>query len=448
MILTQSSRTPSMTGRLTWYLITILLTQFLTIYLSMLGYLSFPLEKMILGTDSVTIVRNSIRGNAYLIRDQLQAHPGNDQQILSRLQPQFAVPLHIIPVNSPLPATVQEQFQYDDVAFDEDGCILYARLNADRLLRYGPIIDPAADRALTFVVIGICAVVSSIVLFGLLYAALSFILRDALAIRSTAEKLAQGDLQARAPAVQSWLFKPLAQVLNHMAIQIEHQVRDSKIISHAMAHELRTPLTRLRFALGILDESAGKAEYARHRKGIEQDIEELESLINVSLGLFRLQQQEVVLNRLPAYLPQWGHELCAALEPFKPAHFDVICDIEDCTVSFDAKLVSLAVNNLLLNAFKYAASRVELSIRRQAHGIQIQVDDDGPGIPEAQREQIFIPFARLDTSRTRTTGGHGLGLPYVKLIAGHHHGNVQITTSPLGGCRFTLNLDVDRANSD
>ena len=92
------------------------------------------------------------------------------------------------------------------------------------------------------------------------------------------------------------------------------------------------------------------------------------------------------------------------------------------------------------SAFKYATHKALLNIKKQKNGVVIEIDDDGPGIPFEAREKIFMPFARLDTSRTLSTGGYGLGLAYVKLMAEFHDGNAFVVTSPLGGARFVVSL--------
>ncbi len=242
-------------------------------------------------------------------------------------------------------------------------------------------------------------------------------------------------LQAR-----SWLFKPLAKVLNDMAVRIEHLFNNNQITLHAMAHELRTPIARLRFALNFLDEAQTKEKYQQYRQDINVDIDELESLINVSLGLFRMQKDGVVLNQTPVQLREWASEVYQTVAQLKPEYFKLTYNIEDKTACFDSKIISIAVTNLLLNAFKYASSCVELSIYLKDEIIYIEVDDDGAGIPEDYKEKIFIPFSRLDNSRTRATGGFGLGLAYVKLIVELHHGSVYVSDSPLGGSRFTLTI--------
>ena len=100
------------------------------------------------------------------------------------------------------------------------------------------------------------------------------------------------------------------------------------------------------------------------------------------------------------------------------------------------------VRNLLDNAARFSAGRVALTcgIDQESGHALIIVDDDGPGIPEDQRETVFERFARLDESRTRSTGGTGLGLAIAKAIVDAHDGSITIHTSPFGGARMQVLL--------
>ncbi|KAG1244107.1 hypothetical protein G6F65_021995 [Rhizopus arrhizus] len=98
-----------------------------------------------------------------------------------------------------------------------------------------------------------------------------------------------------------------------------------------------------------------------------------------------------------------------------------------------------ALLNLLQNAIRHAGGRVQVSLTSPApQEYVLTVDDDGPGVPPADRERIFEPFIRLDESRDRGTGGTGLGLAIVSRVARWHHGMALATDSPLGGARFVV----------
>jgi two-component system sensor kinase ParS len=105
----------------------------------------------------------------------------------------------------------------------------------------------------------------------------------------------------------------------------------------------------------------------------------------------------------------------------------------------ESRLMELALNNLLANALRHSRRCVRLEIARDKGLYRLVVEDDGEGIPEAQRLQVFRAFTRLDTSRNRETGGFGLGLAIVARIAALHHGRVSADSSPLlRGARMTI----------
>ncbi|MBS1198887.1 MAG: two-component sensor histidine kinase, partial [Proteobacteria bacterium] len=110
----------------------------------------------------------------------------------------------------------------------------------------------------------------------------------------------------------------------------------------------------------------------------------------------------------------------------------------DCKTDIIRTMMPYALKNLLRNAFKYAQSKITIHCEIAGNRVCIYVDDDGIGIPESERERVFHAFTRLDRSRDRTTGGHGLGLAIVRRVLAMHHGTAKVEDSPLGGARFTI----------
>jgi two-component system OmpR family sensor kinase len=132
-------------------------------------------------------------------------------------------------------------------------------------------------------------------------------------------------------------------------------------------------------------------------------------------------------------------ECADGLHP-RPAALHVALGARLGSVDGDRRLLARAVGNLLRNAQKYAAQTVALSASRKGGALEILVDDDGPGIPEEERERIFDPFYRLDRSRDRATGGFGLGLSIARKAVHLHGGTLRVERSPLGGARFVIDL--------
>jgi two-component system sensor histidine kinase RstB len=111
---------------------------------------------------------------------------------------------------------------------------------------------------------------------------------------------------------------------------------------------------------------------------------------------------------------------------------------ENFNADLDRKAMPYALRNLLRNAFKYAGKEIQVSAELDGETIRIHVDDDGIGIPDAEREHIFSAFTRLDRSRDRATGGYGLGLAIARRVLELHGGTATADAAPLGGARFTL----------
>ena len=429
--------------RIVFYLVILLSLQCIIAYGALLVFDSLPSSLTDMPDDHV-VFRESQRGTVNLIRMRINENKNRPlQEVVDELQPYFGYSIEILPIDIALPHSVSHELKNLGFSYDSDKEVVYIDLNDGNLLQLGPIVmrDILQSNTMSLTVfLIIWALFSAIIFFILIYFAFSAVWKDLVNIRQTAEQLGQGNLKARTENVKGWLFKPLANVLNNMGTHIEHLVSTNQTISHAMAHELRTPLARMRFELSMLEESNDEQEKLLLQKGMSDDINELETLISASLNYFKMQQSNIELNLTQVSLKQWGEKVCQSLALFKPKGFELTCNSQDVLAIIDTNLAETIVKNLLLNAFKYATHKAVLNITKQKNSVIIEIDDDGPGIPFEAREKIFMPFARLDTSRTRSTGGYGLGLAYVKLMAEFHNGNAFVVTSPLGGARFVVSL--------
>ncbi|QYG01700.1 ATP-binding protein [Massilia sp. NP310] len=253
-----------------------------------------------------------------------------------------------------------------------------------------------------------------------------------------ADEFGAGKLSVRAQLKPSDAVYPLAQRINHMAGRIEDLMEAQRSLLHSVSHELRTPIARLEFALELLDAKARDPELSRRIAAMEGDLSELNNLVKELLDMSKLDSTRT-LQGAPVELEALLRDCCATLPPSPQ---QVACELASGlgTVEADARLLARAVGNLLRNAQKYAQERIVLSARRTPDGVEIAVDDDGPGIPLDERDRIFDPFYRLDRSRDRATGGFGLGLSIAHKAVALHDGTLRVESSPLGGARFVLRL--------
>jgi two-component system OmpR family sensor kinase len=254
-----------------------------------------------------------------------------------------------------------------------------------------------------------------------------------------ADEFGAGKLAARAHFKSSASIYPLAERINAMASRIAGLLEAQKNLLHSVSHELRTPIARLEFGLELLGSGARDASLQKRIAGMEGDLAELNALVSELLSMTRLDSAQ---GLQPAWfdLEPMLRECAGSLQP-RPE--GLVCEFSDGlgSINGDRRLLVRAVCNLLRNAQKYAAARIALDARRTGSGdLQIVVEDDGPGIPDAERERIFEPFYRLDRSRDRSTGGFGLGLSIAHKALALHGGSLRVESSALGGARFVILL--------
>jgi signal transduction histidine kinase len=253
-----------------------------------------------------------------------------------------------------------------------------------------------------------------------------------------ADEFGAGKLSARAAMKPSDAAYPLAGRINAMAGRIQGLLESQKNLLHSVSHELRTPIARLEFALELLADQAGDPRLAKRIDAMHGDLAELNELVNELLSMSKLDNVSAPQRALFEVEPVL-RECADGLHP-RPATLHVELGAMLGSVDGDRRLLARAVGNLLRNAQKYAAQTVALSAHRHGGLLEILIDDDGPGIPEEERERIFEPFYRLDRSRDRATGGFGLGLSIARKAVGLHGGTLHVERSPLGGARFAISL--------
>ncbi|KVP38589.1 ATP-binding protein [Burkholderia ubonensis] len=260
---------------------------------------------------------------------------------------------------------------------------------------------------------------------------------DLVMVRERAIDFTGGRFNTRARESHSVIIGPLARTLNALAMRMERLIAAQRDLTNGISHELRTPLARVRFALEILREPGSAAEYESALDGIAQDVTELDELIDMSLTYARLEYSSLQSNLEPTALAAWlEHQVndAALLYPEKTIETRIAI-ATDVRVEMDRRLMSYAMRNLLRNASKYARSRIVVGIAIDHGNIGIYVEDDGPGVPESERERIFEAFVRLD----RRTGGYGLGLAITRQVLQAHNGRIAVVDpAELGGARFEI----------
>ncbi|MBU9471599.1 ATP-binding protein [Burkholderia multivorans] len=264
---------------------------------------------------------------------------------------------------------------------------------------------------------------------------------DLVMVRERAIDFTGGRFNTRAGESRSVIIGPLARTLNALAMRMERLIAAQRDLTNGISHELRTPLARVRFALEMLREPGSEAEYRSALDSIAQDVTELDELIDMSLTYARLEYSSLQSNLEMTALVAWfEHQVSDAQLLYPERTIESRIAIEsDLRVKMDRRLMSYAMRNLLRNASKYAASRIIVGIALRHGNIAVFVEDDGPGVPENERERIFDAFVRLD----RRTGGYGLGLAISRQVLHAHNGRIAVVDPlELGGARFEISWPI------
>ncbi len=261
-------------------------------------------------------------------------------------------------------------------------------------------------------------------------------LRPVQDIKQGVKKMGAGQLDFRVPIRKENDLGELSGSINQMALDIEQMLDAKRQLLLAVSHELRSPLTRAKIASQMLDDSLNKER-------LQEDILEMESLISEILETERMNTPHAVLNKTPVDL----QDLVASVITELPENdVQLSCEANLPSFMLDEKRIRLLMRNTINNAICHsvevtAAPVVSVSYQQQC--LSISIKDFGVGIAEDDLQHITEPFYRADRSRTRDTGGFGIGLYLCKLIVEAHKGELKITSELGKGTFVDIRLPVE-----
>jgi two-component system, OmpR family, osmolarity sensor histidine kinase EnvZ len=214
-----------------------------------------------------------------------------------------------------------------------------------------------------------------------------------------------------------------------MRDRLKRQINQRTTMLAGVSHDLRTPLTRMKLQLELMPHTQETQELA-------YDIAEMESMLEAYLAFARGEEAEPAV---PVDLSELMGEVVLAS---RRQNIRIGLNVPEATViTLRRNAMKRCLANLIGNAIRYG-NRAEVNVAMRDHAVDIVIDDDGPGIDPARREDVFRPFTRLEESRNPATGGVGLGLTIARDIARFHGGDVVLEDSPLGGLRARVWLPV------
>ncbi|KAG8151704.1 ATP-binding protein [Burkholderia catarinensis] len=388
--------------------------------------------------------RDSLTTYAFVLNDYLERHPGGQRELALR-----ELALHgregfgfmsTADARAQLSGAPLRDLDAGRIAISYNGKDYYMPLADGSVLHARPTEAPDLDiRIYAYLLLAI-ATLFAVALW------IHYHWRDLRKLHDAARAFGAGMLSTRVKLSGKSNIYELSQQFNDMAGRIEASIKQQREMMHGISHELKTPLARLEFGLALLAEPDETERMRERRDALRRDVRELDELVTELLTIGRLEQ---------------GASQLAPMEVVVDALIDSVAgnvanDITDRGITLevsmlgapathvcDPKLVARALLNLIRNGARYASRKVLLTaVGDRSGALVLSVDDDGPGIPAAERARVFEPFQRLDSSRDRQTGGFGLGLAIVRRVAQVHGGDVRLEDSPLGGARFVITLPV------
>lgn len=261
-------------------------------------------------------------------------------------------------------------------------------------------------------------------------------LRPVEQIRRQADAISHATLSGRLPepASASELHR-LTATLNEMLGRLEAGAQRQREFIADASHELRTPLAAMRGELEVALKHADSAEWGAIARRLLADQRRLEQLTTDLLTLARLEEMGGHRDADPVDLAS-----VVAVELDSITTVQLETDVRPVRVRGSAADLTLLVRNLVDNAARYSDRRIAVGLYEEDGQAVLIVDDDGPGVPQSDRERIFERFTRLDGSRARASGGVGIGLALVRRVAEDHGGGVTVRDAPLGGARFEVRI--------
>lgn len=408
-------------------------------------------EELYIKTRMSKVSEQQAKALAVFFLEELGHYPGREDQRIQELQRYFPYPVLLMPLQKAgLDRDQQSRILRNEVVLvlkEGSGTrnsslrIVAPLPGTERVLVMGPlyIFDWMPMQLVVMVAIAVLSIIT-VAAYFIIHPLERKLKKMELAVQN----IRGGDLSARAQVQGSDEVSRLAHAFNGMAEHIQRLIDSQREMTRAVSHELRTPVARLRFGMEMLAETDDGEQRHEQLQLLDQDVEQLNLLIDEILTYAKLEQGTLSLRfemaELKKLLERVGHETEALNTGLR---IEVHVEQSDAQAEAEIRYLHRILQNLAGNAVRYAKSIVRLSGGVRGNSAWVRVEDDGPGIPEKDRERIFEPFSRLDDSRTRASGGYGLGLSIVQRIAFWHGGSIEVSqSSDLKGASFTFRWPV------
>ena len=261
------------------------------------------------------------------------------------------------------------------------------------------------------------------------------------AIARAAERVGEGDLSARTGVARTDELGRAAAALDEMISKLETSESERQILLTAIGHDLRTPLSSMQAAVEALEDGLAP-DPAAYLHGLSIDLEHLRGLVDDLFLLSRIEAGRFELSNVEVDLAELADEAVEAVTPMAAGRRISlrVAAPGRVGVSADPAALGRVFRNLLANAVTHSpdSGEVDVVVSRNGSYAEATVIDRGPGFSEEVRSSAFEPFVRADDSRSRESGGAGLGLAIARNLIEAHGGTITVEDGPGGRVRFTL----------
>ena len=270
------------------------------------------------------------------------------------------------------------------------------------------------------------------------YAAVTWLFRPIQTIREGAEHIGRGNFDFRISKIRKDQLGDLASDINAMAADVENILDAKRALLLGISHELRTPLSRMRLTLEFIDDKDNV-------ESLKTEIREMEKIVVSLLEAERLNSRHTQLHRTQVVIGDLVKELLDDFFSRELNRITVKLPARPATVLVDEARITLLLKNLLSNALRYSKPEdglIELAISVTEDELIMTVTDHGPGLSDDQAKHIGEPFYRSDSSRTRESGGTGLGLYLATLVSNAHGGALSLLDTDSQGASFEARIPL------
>ncbi|WP_086051524.1 sensor histidine kinase [Vibrio syngnathi] len=252
------------------------------------------------------------------------------------------------------------------------------------------------------------------------------------------KQFGRGKLSTRSGVDEIHPVSELAKSFNFMAEEIESKVKQSHIFAQAIPHEVRTPLSRIQLATDLL-----RREAKEHQQVFFDDIDTyIEDINDLTSEIIMLSKLNVMDNSFFELVKVKADLREYCLDRIRYSKLDNVTFESkvqlECKIKCDCSMARLVFDNVIKNAGNYTQDQVWVTLDDNSENWLVLVEDNGPGIPEDRRDEVFLPFSRLDSSRASKTGGLGLGLAIALSAAKKLSWDIRICDSKQGGAKFCI----------